>query len=341
MIHIFGASYGIVVATKLLIAGYNVACICKTEEAKLLNDKGFVINIPGYLNRSLEIFSKNLPGKFIAIDPISVEMEQISLAFLAMQESHYEDLDISKILLFIAKNKIPCVSIMNMPPSIYLKKLQIKNYNSTKEFYKNFDMWNCFDSDFFTQCSADPQIYKPYLNKSNLFTVRLASNFRVANFDNIKCAKLICEISSKVKSSRLIFKDKKVRVPINFNIFDSKYIPLGKWPMLITGNYRCFDNLKLKSIKDAVLENIEESRLIYNDVLNLCYLLGANINDLISFEAYLKVINKLDAPSSVARAASSGDKNFERLDKLIQFLANENKIKIHGLKKIVKNFDYN
>lgn len=341
MIHIFGASYGIVVATKLLMAGYNVKCICKREEAESLNDKGFIINIPGYLNTTLKIFSKDLPGKFIAADPTSLEKEQISLVFLAMQESQYEDQDLSKILFFIAKNKIPCVSIMNMPPSIYLKNLKIKNYNKTKDFYKNFDIWNYFNLDYFTHCSADPQMYRTNLNEGNIFAVRLASNFRIANFVNAKCAKLIHEISSKVKSSRLIFKDKKIRVPINFNIFDSKYIPLGKWPMLITGNYRCLDNLKLKSIKDAVLENIQESQLIYNDVSNLCCLLGANKNDLISFETYLKVINKLDAPSSVARMASSGTKNFERFDKLIQFLANENKIKIHGLEKIVSNFDYN
>ena len=50
------------------------------------------------------------------------------------------------------------------------------------------------------------------------------------------------------------------------------------------------------------------------DVISVC---KKNVKDLIKFETYLKASKSLNAPYSVSRQAYSGNKNFERIDKLI------------------------
>ena len=80
MILIYGASYGILLASKLMLAGYNVTCVCKQEEAKLLNQKGFLLRWKVILKK-ISINSKNLSGKFIAIEPNEINLNKIELIF--------------------------------------------------------------------------------------------------------------------------------------------------------------------------------------------------------------------------------------------------------------------
>jgi len=339
MILVFGASYGVVVATKLMLAGYDVTCVCKSGEATLINNNGFFIEIPGYLNKKLNISSQKLPGKILATTPENVNLDNTSLVFLAMQEAQYSDLSIKNLMINIAKKKIPSISIMNIPPSNYLKNFNLSNLNKIKALYKNYETWEKFDLNFLTHSSADPQVYKPDLKKTNYINVRLASNFKISNFKDSSSSNLLKKISANIKSSRLKIENTQIRIPINLNIYNSVYVPISKWPMLIAGNYRCIESSGLISIKEALFKNIEESRLIYNDVIKLCILIGAEEKNLINFETYLKAAKNLTAPSSVARAVHSGNQDFERVDKLILFIAEDKGMEIHKLKEIVKNFD--
>ena len=72
------------------------------------------------------------------------------------------------------------------------------------------------------------------------------------------------------------------------------------------------------------------------DVISVC---KKNVKDLIKFETYLKASKSLNAPYSVSRQAYSGNKNFERIDKLILFFSKKNNVKITGLEKILDNFN--
>ena len=339
MILIYGASYGILIASKLMLAGYDVTCVCKQKEVKLLNQKGFFVEMEGYLKKKISINSKNLIGKFIAIEPKEINLSKIDLIFLAMQEPQYEDANISASLKKAAIKKIPTVSVMNIPPSIYLKNFIFKNFDELKPAYRNFDLWNKFDLNFITHGSADPQIFKPLQESQNIISVRLASNFRISKFKDLNSAKILSKISKKIKNSRIYFEKRKIRVPVNLNIYESFFVPISKWPMLITGNYRCINNNELISIRDAVYNDTNHSEKIYNEVQSLCLSLGAKKDDLISFESYLKVAKKLTAPSSVSRLAFSKNKNFERLDKLVEIISSLKNIKITDINLINKNFN--
>jgi len=106
-------------------------------------------------------------------------------------------------------------------------------------------------------------------------------------------------------------------------VHDSIFVPLAKWAMLLTGNYRCVTKDAAIDIKDAVHRDIEASRAVYNWVCGLCEKLGASPNDLVPFEKYASAALDLVRPSSAARAAFAGAPNIERTDRLVQTIAGQ------------------
>ncbi len=98
-------------------------------------------------------------------------------------------------------------------------------------------------------------------------------------------------------------------------------MPLAKWAMLCTGNYRCVKPDAAVSIKEAVHTDIEASRRVYDWVRELCIMLGASPDDLVPFEKYAAAANGLIRPSSAARALFNGAPNIERVDRLVQSIA--------------------
>ena len=71
---ILGASYGSLLATKLLMAGHNVTLVCRKPTAELINRDGTEVRIklrdePAHR----AIFSRDLPGKLDAVTPQDVD----------------------------------------------------------------------------------------------------------------------------------------------------------------------------------------------------------------------------------------------------------------------------
>ncbi len=67
---ILGASYGSLLATKLLMAGHNVTLVCRKKTAELINRDGTEVRIKlrdEAMHRA--IFSRDLPGKLDAVTP--------------------------------------------------------------------------------------------------------------------------------------------------------------------------------------------------------------------------------------------------------------------------------
>ena len=72
---ILGASYGSLLATKLLMAGHNVTLVCRKKTAELINRDGTEVRIKlrdEAVHRA--IFSRDLPGKLDAITPDAVDL---------------------------------------------------------------------------------------------------------------------------------------------------------------------------------------------------------------------------------------------------------------------------
>ena len=63
---VLGASYGSLLATKLLLAGHNVTLVCLPAEAQLINKEGTRVRMPGIwcsnAARSRRLLCEKLPS---------------------------------------------------------------------------------------------------------------------------------------------------------------------------------------------------------------------------------------------------------------------------------------
>src|SRR5689334_4347320 len=109
-----------------------------------------------------------------------------------------------------------------------------------------------------------------------------------------------------------------MELPVKLKVHDSIFVPLAKWAMLISGNYRCVTKDGIRPIKEAVHSYLQASRDMYNWVVKLCVSLGAEEKDLVPFEKYAAAAQSLGSPSSAARALDAGAPNIERVDRLVQ-----------------------
>src|SRR4051812_31889615 len=121
---ILGASYGSLLASKLLFAGHELTLVCLPPEADLINSEGFKVRMPvrGRAEQ-VEIDSRKLPGKVRAVAAMAVEPADFDLVGLAMQEPQYRSPGVRELMGKLARSRVPCMSIMNMPPLAYLRRI--------------------------------------------------------------------------------------------------------------------------------------------------------------------------------------------------------------------------
>ncbi|MFL5001958.1 MAG: hypothetical protein ACJ8F2_16665 [Xanthobacteraceae bacterium] len=319
---IMGASYGSLLASKLMFGGHQVKLVCLPAEADLINTEGFRVRLPVRGRKEpIEIDSRKLPGKVSAAGPAEVNPADYDLVGLAMQEPQYRSPGVRELLDAVAKSRVPCMSIMNMPPLAYLKRIPGLNTDALKPAYTDPTVWNSFDPAFITLCSPDPQAIRPPDEKVNVLQVTLPTNFKVAGFDSDQHTAILRRLQNDIEAIRFDTGEGKIELPVKLKVHDSIFVPLAKWAMLLTGNYRCVTKDGAINIKDAVHGDIEASRSVYNFVRDLCIKLGAAPDDLVPFEKYAAAAESLVRPSSAARALNNGVPNIERADKLVQLIA--------------------
>jgi hypothetical protein len=314
---VMGASYGSLLGTKLALAGHDTHLICLPAEAELINKEGAVVRMPVKGREGLvEINSKKLPGKITAGGTAGVKPGDYDLVALAMQEPQYRSAGVRELLDAVAKAKVPCMSIMNMPPLPYLARVPGVNVQSCRPAYTDATVWDSFDPKFMTLCSPDPQAFRPPEEKVNVLQVRLPTNFKAARFDSDKHTAILRRLEADVEAARF----NGMELPVKLKVHDSVFVPLAKWAMLLAGNYRCVLKDSVRPIKDAVHSDPEASRSVYNWVVKLCVALGADERDLVPFEKYANAALSLLTPSSAARALAAGAPNIERTDRLVQLI---------------------
>jgi hypothetical protein len=317
---ILGASYGSLLATKLLMAGHNVTLVCRKQTAELINRDGTEVRIKlrdEATHRA--IFSRDLPGKLDAVTPQDVDVSRYDLVGLAMQEPQYTNHTIRVLMIKIAEAGLPCLSIMNMPPLPYLKRIPALADMELEEAYTNALVWERFKPGLVTLCSPDPQAFRPPEEAPNVLHVGLPTNFKAAIFADEKHNRLLRELEADIDAVRLDGQD----VPVKLKVFDSLFVPLAKWSMLLTGNYRCITPHEPQSIRDAVHGDLKLSQSIYDHVDTIARRLGADPQDQVPFGKYAKAAESLLKPSSAARAVASGAPFIERVDLLVKLISHQ------------------
>jgi hypothetical protein len=319
---IMGASYGSLLATKLLFGGHRITMVCLPAEVEAFNQDGARVRLPIRGRKDpIELDSRKLPGKLSAAGPGEVSPKDYHLVALAMQEPQYRSPGVRELLDSVARSRVPCMSIMNMPPLPYLKRIPALATDPLKPAFTDASVWDNFEPGLLSLCSPDPQAIRPPDEKINVLQVTLPTNFKVARFDSSEYTAMLRQMEADIDAARWDPGDgRAIELPVKLRVHDSIFVPLAKWAMLLTGNYRCVMADGAIDIKDAVHRDTATSRSVYNWVCGVCERLGASANDLVPFEKYAAAANDLVRPSSAARALNNGAPNIERTDRLVQLI---------------------
>jgi hypothetical protein len=267
--------------------------------------------------------SRKLPGKVSAGPATGVNPKDFDLVGLAMQEPQYRSAGVRELLDAVAKSRVPAMSIMNMPPLPYVKRIRGLDYEALKPAYTDPSVWESFEPGCITLNSPDPQAIRPPEEKVNVLQVTLPTNFKVARFADEKSTGILRQLAEEIEAIRYDTPDGKIELPVKLRVHESIFVPLAKWAMLLAGNYRCVTKDGMRTAQEAVHSDLETSRSVYNFVNELCVKLGAAPNDLVPFEKYAAAAQSLIRPASAARALNNGAPNIERADKLVQLIARQ------------------
>ena len=298
--------------------------VCLPAEAELINAEGFRVRLP-VRGRSVpvELDSRRLPGKVNAGGTAGVDPRAYDLFGLAMQEPQYRSPGVRELLDAVGRAKVPCMSIMNMPPLAYLRRIPGLDVDALRPAYTDAGVWDSFDPACITLCSPDPQAIRPPEEKVNVLQVTLPTNFKVARFPSEQHTALLRRLQEEIEAIRFDTGEGKVELPVKLKVYDSIFVPLAKWAMLLAGNYRCVTRDGMRTAQEAVHSDIETSRSVYNFVVDLCVKLGAKRDDMVPFEKYAAAAQSLTRPASAARALQNGAPHIERADKLVQLIATQ------------------
>jgi hypothetical protein len=319
---ILGASYGSLLASKLLLAGHSVTLACSRDEADLINAEGFRVWMPVRGRKDpVEIDSRNLPGKASAKAPADVDPKDFDLVVLTYQEPQYGLPGAREFLEAVAKSGKPCMAAMNMPPLAFMRRIPGLNHDALKAAYTDPSVWDGFDPGTLSLCSPDAQAIRPPEEKPNVLQVTLPTNLKAAGFDDDGSTAILRQLEDDIAAIRFDVAEGAIELPVKLKVQESLFGALAKWPMLVTGNYRCVTEDGVRTAQEAVHSDLDESRSVYEFVNGVCMKLGAASSDLVPFEKYAAAAQSLSRPAAAARLLNSGEPNIERVDKLVQLTA--------------------
>src|ERR1700726_829766 len=133
---LMGASYGSLLASKILFGGHTIHLVCLPAEADLINAEGFRVRLPIRGRKDPVVLdSRKLPGQVSAGPATGVNPKDYDLVGLCMMEPQYRPPGVREPLDTVAKSRVPSMSIMNMPRLPYISRIPGLNYDSLKPAY--------------------------------------------------------------------------------------------------------------------------------------------------------------------------------------------------------------
>src|SRR3978361_801605 len=114
---ILGASYGSLLASKMMFAGHEVKLVCLPAEADLINSEGFRVRMPVRGRKEqIVIDSREQPGKIAAAGTGDVNPADYDLVGLAMQEPQYRSPGVRELLAAVARSRAAGISRRELAP---------------------------------------------------------------------------------------------------------------------------------------------------------------------------------------------------------------------------------
>src|ERR1700723_1764550 len=128
-----GGAYGSLLAIKLMFGGHKITMVCLPNEVEAFNSDGAHVRMPIRGRATpVDLDSRKLPGSLKAAGTGEVNAKDYDLAVLAMQEPQYRSPGVRELLDALARAQVPCMSIMNMPPLPYMKRIPGLNTDALK-----------------------------------------------------------------------------------------------------------------------------------------------------------------------------------------------------------------
>src|ERR1700752_1118928 len=212
---ILGAAYGSLLGSKILFGGHYVNHVCLPAEADLINSEGFRVKLPVKGRKDPVLLdTRKLPGKVSACGPKDPNPRDYDLIGLAMQEPQYRSPGVRELLDAVAKSNVPTMSIMNMPPLPYVRRIPGLDHEALKPAYTDASVWKNFHPACLTLCSPDPQAIRPPDEKVNVLMVTLPTNFKVAKFDNDKSTAILRQLDADIQAVRYDAPEGKIELPV-------------------------------------------------------------------------------------------------------------------------------
>ncbi|MCY3729921.1 MAG: hypothetical protein OXF98_01140, partial [Rhodospirillaceae bacterium] len=302
-----GASYGSLLGAKVALAGHSAHLICLPQEAELINREGAVVRLPVRgVDGLVELNTRDMPGTVSAGAPQDAEPSAYDLIVLAMQEPQYRVAVVKDLLGRVGASARPCMSIMNMPPLSFLRRIPAVDAGAIRACYTDPSVWDDVDPALITLCSPDPQAFRPPEEPVNVLQVGLPTNFKSARFESDEHTAILRRIEDDIQNIRHDVGGRGVELPVKLRVHESVFVPLAKWCMLLAGNYRCVQAEAMIPIREAVHGELGASQAVYDWVAELCVRFGAERSDLVPFEKYANAALSLQKPSSAARALAAG-----------------------------------
>ena len=198
-----GASYGSLLGAKVALAGHSAHLICLPQEAELINREGAVVRLPVRgVDGLVELNTRDMPGTVSAGAPQDAEPSAYDLIVLAMQEPQYRVAVVKDLLGRVGASARPCMSIMNMPPLSFLRRIPAVDAGAIRACYTDPSVWDDVDPALITLCSPDPQAFRPPEEPVNVLQVGLPTNFKSARFESDEHTAILRRIEDDIQNIR-------------------------------------------------------------------------------------------------------------------------------------------
>ena len=132
---LMGASYGSLLASKLLFGGHSIHLVCLPAEAELINAEGFKVTLPVRGRKEPVLLeSRKLPGKVTAGPATGVDPSKFVSSACACRSRNIAPTACANCWMRWA-SRSAVMSIMNMPPLAYIKRIPGLDYKALEAAY--------------------------------------------------------------------------------------------------------------------------------------------------------------------------------------------------------------
>ena len=240
---ILGASYGSLLATKLVLAKHSVEMVCLPAEAELFNRDGAVVRMP-VKGREGQVRGAHRAGAGQALGRCRRprrDLREHDLVVLAMQEPQYRQPGVRELLAAVGRARVPCMSIMNMPPLPYLKRIPGLDADALRPALhrpRRLGPDRSAAHDAVQPRPAGLPAADGAAQRAAGAPGRPTSRRRASS--RTRHTALLRELEADIQAVRFDAGDgAPIELPVKLKVHDSVFVPLAKWSMLLAGNYRC------------------------------------------------------------------------------------------------------